>query len=140
VIRDVLIRTENDRPRDVPGVFLVDHAVAGAGDRPLSFSQSASGEPFGPTLRGELSRRLADLPLLGFVTSMEEVLGPDYHPTATGHARPGVLVVLAPTTESGDYVTIGVQVGPPGGAGWEYNLTVSGTTATINDAQLTWIA
>jgi hypothetical protein len=140
VIRDVLMRTVNDRPRGVPGVLLVDHAVTGAGREPLAISESASGERFTGALRDELSRRLVDVPLLDLVSSMEEVLGTDYHPTATGGARPGVLVVVSPISRTGDRVTMGVQVGPPGGVGWEYVLDVTGGTATITDAQMTWIS
>jgi hypothetical protein len=140
VIRDVFMRTVNDRPPGVPGMLLVDHAIAGAGHEPLSTSESASRERFPVALRDELSRRLADVPLLDMVSSMEEVLGPDYHPTATGGARPGVLVVVSPITRTGDRVTMGVQVGPPGGVGWEYVLNVTGGTATIADAHMTWIS
>ena len=55
VIRDVYGRTQNDRPRGTPGVLLVDHAVAGAGQAPpLSIAASASGEPFSTALLEEL--------------------------------------------------------------------------------------
>ena len=141
VIRDVYGRTQNDRPRGAPGVLLVDHSVAGAGQAPpLSISASASGEPFSIALKEELSRRLVDVPLLDFVGSMEEVLGPDYHPTATGGARPGCLVVVSPISRGAGRATMGVQVGPPGGAGWEYVLDVGDGTAAITDAGLTWIS
>ena len=80
------------------------------------------------------------MPLLDFVGSMEEVLGPDYHPTATGRARPGVLVVVSPIDGGAGQVTMGVQVGPPGGAGWEYVLDVGAGTAVISDARIAWIA
>jgi hypothetical protein len=140
VIREVFTRIVNERPPGVPGVLLVDHAVTGAGHEPLSFSAAAGGEPFSATLRDELSRRLVDVPLLDLVSSVEEVLGPDYHRTATGGARPGVVVVVSPITRSGERATVGVEVGGQGGAGWEYVLTVTGGAAMIMDAQMRWIS
>ena len=95
VIRDAYVRSANDRP-DVPGIQLVDHPVADAGQTPLSISASASGEPFPPGVLDAIVGRLADLPVLGVVRSMEDVLGPDYHPTVPQTARPGVLIVVSP--------------------------------------------
>ena len=139
VIRDAFARSENDRP-DVPGVQLVDHPVADAGQTPLSISASASGEPFPPGVLDAIVGRLADLPLLGVVSSMEDVLGPDYHPTAPQTARPGVLIVVSPIIKAGTTFQVGVQVGPPGGVGWVYVVTLDGETASIVDAQSPWIS
>jgi hypothetical protein len=80
------------------------------------------------------------VPLLDFVGSMEEALGPDYHPTATGGARPGVVVAVSPINRSAERATMGVQIGPPGGVGWEYVLIVNDGTAAITDAAQTWIS
>lgn len=139
VIRDVYVRGTRGLPEQ-PGVLLVDHPVTDAGRWPLSFLASASGEPFAPGVLEELSHRLADLPLLGVVASMEEVLGPDYRPSATSTARPGVLVHVSPVVESADGFTVGVEVGPPGGAGWLYLVAVTADAATIVDAQEAWIS
>ena len=134
------MRSENDRPPDIPGVWLVDHPIDGAGRVPLSIPATATGEPFAADLIESISRRLADVPMLGTAGSMREVLGPDYHPTAPQTLRPGVLVVVSPITETAGGSSIGVQVGPPGGAGWQYIITVTDATATIVDAQMTWIS
>jgi hypothetical protein len=139
VIRDAYVRSANDRP-DVPGIQLVDHPVADAGQTPLSISASASGEPFPPGVLDAIVGRLADLPVLGVVNSMEDVLGPDYHPTAPQTARPGVLIVVSPIIIAGGMFEAGVQVGPPGGAGWVYVVTFDGETASIVDAQSPWIS
>ena len=133
------MRSENNRPPDVPGVLLVDHPEDGAGRRPLSIPATATGERFAVDLTESISQRLADLPLLGMVGSMAEVLGPDYHPTAPQTLRPGLLVIVSPITDSTEGLAIGVQVGPPGGVGWEYIVAVIGDTATIIDAQMTWV-
>ena len=140
VIRDAFMRSENDRPPDIPGVWLVDHPIDGAGRVPLSIPATATGEPFAADLIESISRRLADVPMLGTAGSMREVLGPDYHPTAPQTLRPGVLVVVSPITDTAGGSSIGVQVGPPGGAGWQYIIAVTGATATIIDAQMTWIS
>jgi hypothetical protein len=136
VIRDAYIRGTRGLPTQ-PGAILVDHPVPDAGRWPVTFSGSASGEPFAPGVLEELSRRLVDVPLLGVVASMEEALGPDYQPTATAK-RPGLLVQVSPLVESDDGFAIGVEVGPPGGQGWLYRVAVTANAATIADVQESW--
>ena len=114
--------------------------MTGAGHDPLSFSATEGGEPFAAALRDELSSRLVDVPLLDLVSSVGEALGPDYHPTATGRARPGLVVVVSPIKRSGERATVGVEVAGQGGAGWEYVLNVTGATATISDTQMAWVS
>ena len=137
VIRDAYIRGTRGLPTQ-PGVLLVDHPVADAGRWPVTFSGSASGDPFAPGVLEELSRRLVDVPLLGVVASMEEAVGPDYQPSATASKRPGLLVQVSPLVESDDGLAIGVEVGPPGGQGSIYRVAVTANAATIADVQESW--
>lgn len=86
-----------------PQIFVIDHAVAGAG----ASGHGTSGDgPIPPAARRAITRALTDVGPLTFVASGDEVI------VAPGcaHVRDhGILITLGPVEGTGDRVQVGVN-------------------------------
>lgn len=86
-----------------PQIFVIDHAVAGAG---ASGPGTSGDEPIPPAARRAITRALTDVGPLTFVASGDEVI------VAPGcaHVRDhGILITLGPVEGTGDRVQVGVN-------------------------------
>jgi hypothetical protein len=85
-----------------PHIFVVDHAVAGA----KTLGQGASGEPIPEAVRRAITRSLADVGPLSFMSSGEAVLVPG----SCGEVRDrGILITLGPLDEVGGEVQVSLS-------------------------------
>jgi hypothetical protein len=85
-----------------PHIFVVDHAVAG----PDTLGQGASGGPIPGAVRRAITRSLADVGPLSFMSSGEAVMVPG----SCGEVRDrGILITLGPVDGVGDQVQVSVH-------------------------------
>ena len=86
-----------------PQIFVIDHAVPGAG---ASGQGASGGGPIPPAARRAITRTLADVGPLTFVASGDEVIEP--HSCARVRDD-GILITLGPVDGTGDRVQVGVN-------------------------------
>ena len=85
-----------------PHIFVVDHAVAG----PNTLGQGASGGPIPGAVRRAITRSLADVGPLSFMSSGEAVIVPG----SCGEVRDrGILITLGPVDRVGGQVQVSVH-------------------------------
>ena len=85
-----------------PHIFVVDHAVAG----PDTLGQGASGGPIPGAVRRAITRSLADVGPLSFMSSGEAVIVPG----SCGEVRDrGILITLGPVDRVGGQVQVSVH-------------------------------
>ena len=85
-----------------PHIFVIDHAVAGAG---ASGPGTAEDGPIPPAARRAITRALTDVGPLTFVASGDEVI---VEPCAQVRDH-GILITLGPVDGTGDRVQVGVN-------------------------------
>ena len=87
-----------------PQIFVIDHAVPGAG---ASGHGASGGGPIPPAARRAITHALTDVGPLTFVSSSDEII---VEPHGCAHVRDdGILITLGPVDGSGDRVQVGVN-------------------------------
>jgi hypothetical protein len=88
-----------------PRIFVLDHAVAGVGGS--GGSRAAGGEPISPPVRRAVTRALADVGPLTFVSSADAVI---VNRDGCAHVRDqGILITLGQVEGVGDQVQVAVH-------------------------------
>jgi hypothetical protein len=86
-----------------PRIFVIDHAVAGAGASGPGTSEDG---PIPPAARRAITRTLTDVGPLTFVASSDEAIEPHSCAQVRDH---GILITLGPVDGTGDRVQVGVN-------------------------------
>jgi hypothetical protein len=88
-----------------PRIFVLDHAAAGVGGS--GGSRAAAGEPISPAVRRAVTRALADVGPLTFVSSADAVI---VNRDGCAHVRDqGILITLGLVEGAGDQVQVGIH-------------------------------
>ena len=86
-----------------PRIFVIDHAVAGAGASGPGTSEDG---PIPPAARRAITRTLTDVGPLTFVASSDEAIEPHSCAQVRDH---GILITLGPVEGTGDRVQAGIN-------------------------------